>query len=99
MTPTPLVVTNTDASVIGSIATPFATLGRAVLLLLSFLSSVSVPASELVFNITTESDGGVYSEITATKRDLSATMHRSMGNITLRTLSIYEVSISRGALR
>lgn len=64
-----LVVNDTDASVFGGITRHFDILNRSVLALLPGPLSVSLPAYEPFFIPARGSDGGMYSDITATEQN------------------------------
>lgn len=67
VSPALLIVTDTDASVFGSILKHFANLNSSVLLVLSCWSSAMVPASGVSCSSVSECDEDVFSEICGTE--------------------------------
>lgn len=65
-------------------------------MLMSSLSSVSVPSFESFCDTASWSDGYAYSEIIVTRRNRTVTMRRSMGKIVLIILLMNDVPISSG---
>lgn len=99
MSPVLVVVTDTDASIFGWMATNFRTRNSGVLLQMSCRWSLLVSASKRLCNTVRKSNSSMHSEIIATRQDAMRTMRLYMGSIPLRNLSVNDAPSSSSPAR
>lgn len=79
--------------------TPFATLNRAFQSLLSGRSSVLIMASQSICNVHSTSNAGVYSKVTATRKERIERMQWCLDILSSTNLSINYVPTGNGTSR